>query len=551
MILFFKRIRSIVEAFSVRERITFWSALVVAIVGGITLLGFVWGNFTKIVPARGGSYTEGIVGQPTYVNPVIATSETDKELVRLLFANLKTLAEKIEASSDSRTWTVRLKENLRWSDRERLTSDDIVFTIEQIQSAETASPLFSAWQGVLPRRVSEQEIEFRLSVPYAFFAYNLERLYPIPKHIFGDVPSPNWKIAESRLKPVGSGPYTFEKYSITQNGFIRDYTLKANNDYAGGNPFIPKFSIVFFADKEGALAAFNLGHIDGIGNMEATDLLSVQRPYEVHSLALPGYYAIFINQNKNLAAKDLAVRTALSYAIDRTAIVSSTLGGYVSPLISLLPEEHNSSTTASFASLQIEAERILDEDGWKRGEDEVRRKEMRGGSISLTMTITTPETGALVGVANEVRNAWQSIGAEVTVKTVSLADIQEHDIKNRDYEFLLFGNILSPTLDLYPFWHSSERFYPGSNLALYSNKTVDALIESARQSADPETREKKLKEASAAIQNDVPAIFLFSPSYLYLSTKDLRGIGAATIAESADRFVDVASWHLKTARTLK
>src|SRR5882724_7364591 len=118
MILFLKRIRTILDTFSLRERFVFWSALGVAMIGGVVLIGFVWGNATKIVRARGGSFTEGIVGQPTYVNPVLASSETDKELVRLLFADLKTIAEKIEPSSDNRTWTVRLKENLSWSDGE-------------------------------------------------------------------------------------------------------------------------------------------------------------------------------------------------------------------------------------------------------------------------------------------------------------------------------------------------------------------------------------------------------------------------------------------------
>jgi len=63
MILFLKRIRTILDTFSLRERFVFWSALGVAMIGGVVLIGFVWGNATKIVPARGGSFTEGIVGQ--------------------------------------------------------------------------------------------------------------------------------------------------------------------------------------------------------------------------------------------------------------------------------------------------------------------------------------------------------------------------------------------------------------------------------------------------------------------------------------------------------
>ena len=547
MMLVIKRIRAIIEAFSSKERMAFWGTLGCLVVGILFLASYAWDNVTKIVPAQGGTHTEGIVGQPAYVNPVIANSETDKELVRLLFSNIITLSEKTESSKDKRTWTVRLKENLYWSDGARLTSDDVVYTVQKIQDAESGSLLFSVWQGVLPRRISEQEIEFRLGAPYAFFEQALASLYPIPKHIFETVPPQNWKIAPSRLEPVGSGPYVFATSQIDKNGFVAYYTLRTNEYYAGTAPLIPQFTFQFFGTKEDALAAFNLGHIDGIGNLTPTDLASIQRPYEIHAVPLPGYYAVFMNQGKNLALQDSAVRTALSLVIDRNALVKEVLGGGADPLTAPFVIATREEPKAFPVN---EAAQMLEIAGWKLGENGMREKTERGGMVPLKVTLTVPE-GTLSDVARTLASAWGKIGITVELRTLPLEEISELAIKNRDYEMLLFGHVLNYSLDLYPFWHSAERFFPGANLSLYHNARVDTLIEEIRTTIDEAARDKKTAEVTTLIEKDTPAIFLYTPSYLYVSTKDLRGIETALIKEPADRFLGTPLWHLRTARILK
>jgi peptide/nickel transport system substrate-binding protein len=118
---------------------------------------------------------------------------------------------------------------------------------------------------------------------------------------------------------------------------------------------------------------------------------------------------------------------------------------------------------------------------------------------------------------------------------------------------LLFGNVLAPSGDLFSFWHSSERFYPGLNLALYNNKTADKLIENIRQNFDDESRDEEFLEAQELIASEYPAIFLYSPDYLYVvgAGKNLQGITPGFIAEPADRFDQVEEWHLKTRRVLR
>ncbi|MEK7077344.1 MAG: peptide ABC transporter substrate-binding protein [Patescibacteria group bacterium] len=548
-----KRIKAILEAFSLAERRAFFSALAVAVIGFFFSANFLVGKITKIVPSEGGEFTEGMVGQPKFINPVLATTETDKSLVRLFFSNVSDLAEKIEASKDARAWNVRIKENVFWTDGERLTSDDIVFTVQKIQDPDSDSPLFLSWQGVLPRRVSEREVQFNLGVPYAFFDANLKNLYVLPRHIFANVPPPNWKISDFRLKPVGSGPYVFESYEAKSNGFIAGYRLKANKTHFSGAPLIPRFNIKFFAGKEEVIAAFNLGRIDGGANLEYTDLSGVKRPYETLRANLPSYYAVFMNQSQNLALKDPAVREALGRAADRNELIEKVFGGNAVPVTGPIPPRARGGTEAvpDATSSREAAREILEDAGWKAGADGIRRKIFPNGEIKLAFTLTVPQIPFLTDTADMVKNQWSFLGADVTVAVLPMDQIKEQNIKNREYQALLFGHILNQNFDLFSFWHSSERFYPGANLAIYNDKNTDRLIEAIRENPDPETRKVDFEKLREEITNDYPAVFLFSPDYLYVATKDLKGFVEGLIAEPADRFLNVSKWHLKTARVLK
>ncbi len=167
-------LKKIYSVFTRDERIIFWTALAAVAVSATALAGFGFITNTHDVPALGGEYTEGVLGEPVYANPVTASTEIDKGLVRLLFANVSQLADKIELSKDGRTWDVRLKENLHWQDGEKLTSDDVIFTIEKIQDPETflaAFGLLAGSSGGTPERIG---ISVKFGHPVCFLLRHAE-----------------------------------------------------------------------------------------------------------------------------------------------------------------------------------------------------------------------------------------------------------------------------------------------------------------------------------------------------------------------------------------
>ena len=545
---FFKKI---FFAFTKRERDAFLAASAIAVISSLAMMGIFIAQATTSVPAAGGQYTDGVVGQPEYVNPVTAATETDLGLVKMVYSNMSDIADAITVSPDGKTWTVRLKENLHWQDGEKLTSDDVIFTVESIQNPDAESPLASSWQGVAVSRSSELELQFSLPASYVFFKNDLNDLYIIPKHIFADVPPGNWHLSDYNLKPVGSGPYQFVSYDKGSDGFITSYRLAAWNGSFSKNPLIPSFAFDFFRNEDCLIKAFNSGQIDGFAPASPASINAIKRPYNLSSSRATDYYAVFLNQSVNAALQDSAVRNALAIAVNRDNLVSQALGENGTPDYGPIPPDAAYAVPSTATTSPDAATAILDAAGWKIGPDGVRAKTARNTTTSLAFTLTVPDIDFLVKTAEGLQDDWQKIGVHMTIATGSPAGVGGNIISNRTYEALLFGNILGPSSDLYSFWDSSERFSPGLNLAIYSNTKVDNLIKMARTSMDDATRAKDLAAAQNDIVADMPAIFLYSTNDLYVAGKNIKGIVASSLSNPSDRFREVPDWYLETARVLK
>ena len=116
---------------------------------------------------------------------------------------------------------------------------------------------------------------------------------------------------------------------------------------------------------------------------------------------------------------------------------------------------------------------------------------------------------------------------------------------------LLFGEILTLDPDPFSLWHSSQKRDPGLNLALYDNKSVDTLLEDARKTLNPTDRFSKYNEFQKLVIEDIPAIFLYSPQYLYAHNKKVRGFQNEIIATPSDHFSLIEKWYIETNRNFK
>lgn len=524
----------------------------------VALLSTLWTTFitnTTLQPARGGEYTEGLIGQPTAINPMlIGSSPADKHLATVIFADLLTLARDVATSTTGKVWVVTLKDDMVWSDGKAITADDVLFTVHTIQNPDAGSPLFPHWQGVTVERMSQREVRFTLKAVYAYFPDSLRSLRIAPAHVFENIPPSNIRLSAYNLEPVASGPYLFSSYEKKRDGFITEYHLAANNDFPGTRALIENINFKFFPTYNDAVMAFNRKAIDGLGGFDPATIPELKISHTLHEIPVPHYYALFLNPSANSILKDKTVRAALSLATNKQAIVDTVLGGHGTVTYGPVPASLPGYDAATYAGEHYSAEEaiaLLEKQQWKLGASGVRTRTVGKTTQTLEIEVTVPDLPFLVETANLIAASWQAVGIKATIKTASPEEIQTGAIKSRNYQALLFGNILRANTDLYSFWHSSQRFQPGLNLAAYENKTVDQLIDTTRKAFDEEARLTALSKIQQAIAADRPAIFLFSPVYLYASPNHLGGFSSRLIAAPEDRLSRIQDWFLETSRVFK
>lgn len=298
-------------------------------------LGFLVVNFylghTKPVAAFGGTYTEGVVGQPRFINPIYGeTNDIDRSLIDLVFSGLMTydkdgnivkdLAKDYTISDDGKTYTFTLKDNIFWHDGRPLTADDVLFTVKTIQNSDYKSPLRANWIDVTTQKISDNSFSFVLKQPYNSFIENCT-LKIIPAHIWQHILAENFTLSLYNLQPIGSGPFAFENLTQTATGFIESVNLKSNRKYHNPPSFIANISFRFFENAEDLSKSINANQVDGF----ALDSLDKnQSPAFVpYQFSLPRYFAVFFNNQKTSVFSDQNIRKALAYSTDKEALIKS------------------------------------------------------------------------------------------------------------------------------------------------------------------------------------------------------------------------------------
>jgi peptide/nickel transport system substrate-binding protein len=206
-----------------------------------------------------------------------------------------------------------------------------------------------------------------------------------------------------------------------------------------------------------------------------------------------------------------------------------------------------SSSSLSTSSNIALATSTFEKDGWKLGTDGIYAKTVNKKIQTLTFSITTANSPDLVAAANMVARQWRAIGAKVTVNIFEYSDLQ-NTINARSYDSLLFGQYVGTGLDLYAFWHSSQRNAPGLNIAEYVNSSADKALSDARTATTPAKQLADLSDFQNVFAQDVPAVFLYSPDLIYVIPNKLKNVNMDSVSMPADRWNGVSSWYIDTDR---
>ncbi|AKM84167.1 TPA: hypothetical protein DCZ46_04165 [Candidatus Campbellbacteria bacterium] len=558
-----EKIGNLLGTFSLTEKVIFWFFAFVLFGSTFLMLKEINKNFFAEVPKSGGEIIEGLIGSPRFINPLLAISNTDRDLTALVYSGLlkatpdgkvvPDLAENYEISEDGLIYTVTLKEDASFHDGVAVTTEDIAYTVRMSLDNIVKSPKRPNWEGVGVKIIDQKQIQFILKTPYSPFTENLT-LGILPKHIWEKVEPEQFAFSQLNIEPIGSGPYRIISTKMNSSGIMEKYELKPFTKYALGEPYISKIIIRFYPNEETLINAYKKGYVEDINTISPEQALELEKNgSRIENVPLPRIFGIFFNQNQNAVFTNSEVRKALNKAVDRERIVREVLSGFGTPIYGPVP------TTSQYFNKDIEGEfnpqkaiELLESNGWEINEEtKIREKTIKKVNTVLEFELATSDAPELKAAANIVKENWESVGAKVTVKIFEIGDLNQNIIRPREYDALLFGEIIGRDMDLFAFWHSSQRNDPGLNIASYANANSDKLLEQVRSSRDEEDRIEKFFKFQENIESDMPAIFIYSPDFIYITSNKIKGINLGQITLPSERFFGVHSWFIETENIWK
>jgi peptide/nickel transport system substrate-binding protein len=562
-----RAVRRTLRSFTMAEKSVFYFFATLFVLTGFFMLWQASDAYLVEVPIQGGTLSEGVVGNPRFINPVLALSEADKNLSALIYSGLvrltpegkveNDLAEEIEVSDNKLAYTVTIKENARFHDGTPVTADDILFTIGKIIDPAIKSPRKGNWDGVTVEKMGNRTVRFTLKKAYSPFVYNLTTGI-LPKEIWKNVSDDEFSFSQFNTLPVGSGPYRVERVERNEGGIPDYYHLSPFQDTAGREPYIKNLVFRFYPSEAALIKAYNDREVDAIGGVSPERMASLNtEDTQVLDSPLPRVFGVFFNQSRAKVLLNKEVRQALDMAAPKERIVEKVLSGYGTVIDGPLPAGVYPWTTDRKYSLNYDerlngAKELLANAGWKANpQTGVLEKKSGTGTIALSFSISTGDAPELRQVADELVSAWQALGAQVEVSVYETGDLNQNVIRPRQFDALLFGEVAGRDADVYPFWHSSQRNDPGLNIALYANTRADEFLEKARSTSEPKEIEENYLAFQKEVLGDVPAVFLYTPSFLYLVPEKMAAVAKRPLAVSQDRFLGIRDWYTETDKVWK
>lgn len=547
-----------------------WQILVVAVTLVIVALLLLSQQPVSVITlpeaAPGGIYTEALIGSMGRLNPMLDwNNPADRDIDRLIFSGLvkfdsrglpqPDLAESWGVSADGTQYNFSLRQNAIWHDGQPVTSDDVIFTIELIKSAGSLYPqdIKDMWSQIEVKRLDEKTFQFKLPEPFAPFL-DYATFGILPKHILESIPADQLPTAEFNLKPIGSGPYKFDRL-LTSGGQITGVVLSTNLDYYEHPPYIEQVIFRYYPNSAAAFDAYKRGEVLGISQL-TDDVLEAaleETTLSVHTSRLPQMGLVFLNLNNPTVSflQNANVRRALMYGVNRNIIVSHILKGQAiiadGPILpgswAYYDEIEKFPYDPDTAASLLNAEGFV----FTAGND-VRSKD--GQALSFTLVHPNDETHTLI--AQAIQSDWALIGVKVELQPVAYDSLVNDFLTPRNYQAALadLNTSRTPDPDPYLFWHQSEAT-GGQNYSQWDNRTASEFIETARTLADYNERARLYRNFQVVFTKDMPSLPLFYPVYSYGVDAQVQGVQVAPLYDTSDRLALVDEWYLVTRRSLE
>lgn len=498
------------------------------------------------------TYTELTVGKPSQLNPIFITNNpVDRDLQALIFNKLFTidktgtpqaeLAESWSISTNNKSYVFFLRKDVYWHDGEKFDADDVVFTFETVKQLKEANSYFPALNEVEVTKIDDYVVKCELPDVNALFMENIS--FPIiPKHLLEDVSARKLEFDAFSVEPVGTGPYKLTQLS-------NEAALLTKNElYFRGEPNMRRIKFEFFENSDQAKTFFETGEGHALAQARIDDYiyfgaLSTNRVYSASLIKRSR--VIYINlRDKESPLYELEFRQALSAAINRTPIIAGFVGDKGTESTGPIHEASwaYDKDVKRYRNDQEEAEKLLDQAGWKLADgSKYRTKGEKQAKIELTYF----DTPIIKNLAESVADHWGLVGVRTILRPQTFDQLSQEIVPTREFDVMLFEIETTIDPDSYNFWHSANVDSPGLNISGYIYDRIDILTERARRTLNRNSRKEDYSLLQKYLLRDVPMIYLYHPSYYFVTHKSVVGPDLEEITVPSERFWNIETWYVK------
>ena len=546
----------------VMTEIMIWLAAIALLIAGLGIQ-YSWNSqgSKKDGAKSGGVYVEGVIGNISTLNPLLAASEPEQAVSRLLFSSLYNydvtgalhtdLAESMTVKDD-KVYTIKLR-NAVWHDGKKLTAEDVVYTINLIKNPQVRSPLRVNWLDISARAIDDSTVEFMLPAVYAGFSHALT--FPvIPKHILQSVSPSSMREADFSSNPVGSGPFAVKRVQTSESTSSTDVVrMEPNTKYYGAVSTLSRLELRAYGNESLLVKAVNSGEVSAASglSLSAADNIKSKQYSTKHWLLNKGVYLLMNNRSQTL--QDARVRQALRYATD-TSSIRATVGDNVARLDTPILQSQIAQKLPVAPDYNLDkAKALLKEAGWTYNQGQWKGKDGRPLAVAVTTSSGRDEYKKIV---DALKQQWSKLGVDVQLREIDTSSTTTSFVQSvlqpRDYDALLYELELGADPDVFAYWHSSQASASGYNFANYSNRTVDNDLVGGRSRTNSALRAAKYIQFVNQWLNDAPAIGLYQSVGSYVLNNGASIVEpCGSLNTMNDRYADVTTWSTGKASVYK
>ena len=544
----------------VRIWVVEWALLVLVVfLLAITQNTWYGESFETEAFVQGGEYSEATLGNVNSMNPLYATTSSERTLAKLLFANLVSpdstghlkneLAESVVANKDMQTWTVKLKEGLVWSDGQAINADDVIYTIDLISDTTAKTTISIDFASVKVEKEDELTIKFVLPSPYVDFKDSLE--FPIiPKHALEGVSPALVYENDFSTHPIGSGPFVLNAMQTSAGmagNNLQTIYLSRNDRYFKKDTRLDKFTLKTYGSTAHIAEAIKNADVMATAELSMSESESLPGTIGRRNTLINGGVYAFLNTASNKLS-NVKVRQAIQRGIDmskvREGIDETQVLDYP-----FLPRQEEVELPKLAEYNADEAKKLITDAGLKF-DDEGKIIDKAGEKVVLDIAVQKREE--LSRVAERFGKGLEELGFGVSVnvydETQVGADFFSTVVRPRDYDILFYEVDLGVSADPFVYYSSTQAGDAGWNFSNYSDELAEDALVVARTAADAKLRKTKYESFLKLWAQNVPAIGIYQSTMTYnYMPNTLIYSEDSELTDALDRFSEVQNWASRKA----